>query len=744
MGGSPANRLHLAIAIVFFALAPALGHAAAPLAAAAGPQVIDLDGTWRFLPGKLQSAGQIDPITRTADASWKRIRVPANWYLEGWEISGKAWYRRTFDLPARPRGRAVLQFQGVDYFADVWLNGVFVGSHEGYFAPFEFEVGRALKAGGNELLVLVDSPVEDPSDWSLRKRLIKGIFSHHDTRPGGAWSTRGQEHNTGGIWNGVSLRLTGEVALGEPKVRSRIRPDRSAVDVRVRIPTLGKEAGGETEGTIEVNFVPLNFTGETFRETRRVSLRSGHGDQVLDLALPGAALWWPREFGAQNLYRVQVDLRVGGRLSDRREAVTGLRQIEVSETDLVWHVNGVRVFLRGTNYIPTQWLSEMGQQEYARDVDLMRQANINAIRVHAHVGDPRFYLECDRAGMLVWQDFPLQWGYADSEEMLGAASLQAEEMVTLLDNHPSIIAWSMHNEPPWDAWWMKYKYPDYAPEQNRHLDEQLERVVRRLDDSRYVRRASLSAEHKWQGWYSGAWTDFLQPTQQALVTEYGAQALPSLASLQRLFNDDQLFPDTPAKLELWRYRNFQPEETFNNAKIDKGRNIQEFIANSQTYQARLIGLAAESLRRQKYRPVTGVFQFMFVEDWPSMNWGVLDYWRTPKPAYERLARAYQPILPSIAWESEQHAAGESAKFGLWLVNDLPREFKDWRYAWALNCGGARVAAGDKMVDFEADSAVLVEAIATPALAAGACRLDVSLSDGAGIRQAANFHEFTVH
>ena len=148
--------------------------AAAPGAQAAAPPTcpapcqIDLAGTWRFLPGNLTGALQFDPPQRKPDAQWRDIRVPANWHLDGIDHSGVAWYRREFDAPATVAPtRAVLQFGGIDYFADVWLNGRYLGAHEGYFEAFSFDATHALRPGQrNELVVRVDSPVEHPSACS--------------------------------------------------------------------------------------------------------------------------------------------------------------------------------------------------------------------------------------------------------------------------------------------------------------------------------------------------------------------------------------------------------------------------------------------------------------------------------------------------------------------------------------------------------------------------------------------------
>ncbi|MGZ8250967.1 MAG: sugar-binding domain-containing protein, partial [Methylophilaceae bacterium] len=172
--------------------------------------VITLSGQWQFQPTNIKSVSA--ETTPDQTQAWQSISVPDNWFRQGKDIHGQAWYRKQFEVAPKVIGRHVrLVFQGVDYASDVWINGHYLGYHEGYFQPFDFDVSRYLHAGGNELTVLVDSPLEKPDAWSFNKRLLKGIFSHHDTRPGGAWSVRGQEQNTGGIWAPVRLDISDQL-----------------------------------------------------------------------------------------------------------------------------------------------------------------------------------------------------------------------------------------------------------------------------------------------------------------------------------------------------------------------------------------------------------------------------------------------------------------------------------------------------------------------------------------------------
>jgi beta-mannosidase len=704
-----------------------------------------LNGNWQFLPGQLAGSGQYIRSQRAPESDWKSIKVPANWFKEGFQVSGVGWYKREFSLPPNAHGlTTTLRFEGVDYFADVWINGQYIGAHEGYFAPFSFDISQALNhKGHNEIVVRVDSPIEEPAAWSLNKRLIKGIFSHHDTRPGGAWSVKGQDKNTGGIWNNVNLSFSRQMVLAPLRIRTALAQGGKTAMASLRV-TAYSSATNAQDTQADIELQPENFAGPIHRETRILTFPAGQSDQTLTVLAPDAQTWWPAELGAARLYRLKLTVRKGATTLDAREAVFGFREVRLDETTSTWQINGKRLFLRGTNYIPTQWLSEMTLESYRKDVQLMQAAHVNAVRVHAHVGDPLFYQACDEAGLLVWQDFPLQWGYEDSSKFHAEAARQTSDMIAMLDNHPSVFAWSLHNEPPWDAWWMKYKYPNYDPNQNRKLDDDLYRVALKNDTTRYVHKYSATSEHQWQGWYSGNWTDFIKPTTHALVSEFGAQALPNINSLRRIFNEDNLYPNTPEKIEKWEYHNFQKDETFKNAKISMGKNIQEFINNSQGYQARLIQLAAESLRRQKYKPVGAIFQFMFVEDWPSMNWGVVDYWRHTKPGYAALQQAYQPILPSIEWSKESYQALDTPAFNLWIVNDTQDAWTGLSYEWVLLKDGQSADSGKLAAAVQADHATQIGKVLTKPLIAGAYRLQVRLRQENGSLIGDNNYEFLVN
>ena len=702
-------------------------------------KIISLGGTWKMRPGLLAPANLYQPTLDESD--WSPVEVPSNWYLQGHELSGPVWFRRHFRLDANLQGKLVqLVFDGIDYAADVWLNGHYLGFHEGYFQPFRFLVAEQLQFDTpNVLVVRVDSPYEDPTrpDWSLQKRLIKGIFSHHDTRPGGAWSARGQDKNTGGIWAPVYLRVTDQVVIGGLRVTPELpapgeQQTSKGSTATARVDLTFTHTGKKKQ---TFNFV-LNLTPHNFQPTQTTggklvvqqTLAPGVHQLQFSLSCPNPHLWWSWDHGQPDLYQLEVSVDHKKKPLDTSQTVFGFRRIKYDPLSQEWHLNDRRIFLRGTNYISTQWLSEMTPDKYGFDIGLMKNAHINIVRVHAHIEAQAFYRLCDEAGLLIWQDFPLQWGYTEKPTFIAEAVRQAKDMVHLLYNHPSIVTWCLHNEPPWDAHWMQHKYPSYSPVQNQRLNDVLVARLTGVDPSRYLHPYSSTAEHPWLGWYSGTWQDYGKPSRTALITEFGAQALPDLTSLRKFLSEDELWPDSAVEWEKWAYHNFQRRETFEVAKVSQGETIQEFIANTQHYQARLIQFAAESYRRQKFNPVTAIFQFMLVEDWPSMNWGIVDYWRNPKPGYEALKIAYQPVLPSIAWSQERWTPTETVELELWVVNDLWRAFPDAQLRYTLRTKQSVIEQSTLVLDVQPDSARKVMTLTKNGLASDRYELIVQLYD----------------
>ncbi len=575
--------------------------------------------------------------------------VPSNWYVQGLDVSGVVWFARSLHVPASNLRKSI-EFAGVDYACEVYLDGEKVGEHRGYFSPFRIDLPRGL-SGPHLLAVRVDSPRELAGNWSLRKTLIKGVLAHHDTRPGNAWSPLGQDANTGGMWGSVTLASAAHTFFDDVRIATT-RLERTKAELTIS-GTLDTRARG-----MQVRYTVRDRRGAVVARGL-CELRDGELSASFSLRRPD--LWWPKELGEPNLYSVTLSAGPAGGLKDLATFSFGVRTVARSATNQ-FTVNGRSVFLRGTNYIPGQYLASLTREALSGDLDMMAEAHINAIRVHAHVTTPLFYTLADERGFLVWQDAPLQWGYSDSDAFAVEAASQVSRMVSLLYNHPSVFFWAGMNEAPFSSDWMHWKYPDYDPDQNRKLERAVRAALERADISRPFESNSHPSEHAWHGWYAGTYKEFARPTPHSVITEFGAQAVPEVATLRTFLRADQLWPIVGKNLETWEYHDFQLRELRDIAKVPLGARVEDLVRNSQAYQARLTQFAVENLRRQKWQPVTAIFQFMFVEHWASMNWGVVDYLKRPKAGYQALARAYQPVLP-IAFSVPQGALGVS------IIND---------------------------------------------------------------------------
>lgn len=658
---------------------------------------LDLRGMWNLQRDTNFTASANNP---TQDNTPERtIEIPSNWYNQGLDTAGTLVFERRFRLSSKPSEDLFsLIFEGVDYEAEVVLNGTYLGKHTGYFQPFLFHIADCLRWNGDNILqVRVSSPKERPEDWSLQKRLIKGIFGHHDTRPGGAWSVRGQDANTGGIWGRVYIAAATSAEIQRVGITPLINEAEAASFSREVVPEQ-KKTISPVRVALQTHIwanspkqVTIRYTARCTSNASSDSYQQQHdlhvGNNVIvdTITVSKPLLWYTYDVGTPHLYTMETEILLTNPSMPKDPPIQaaartdkfGIRSIHYDKLSGTWYLNGKRLFLRGTNYIGTQFLSTMTRADYNRDAVMMRSANINAVRVHAHIARKEWYDACDSLGILIWQDFPLQWGYSDDADVVRSASNQVRDMITVLGNHPSIGAWCLHNEPPFDADWMQYKYPNYQPLQNRSLNYILTRIARNLDSTRYVHPFSATSEHRWEGWYFGSWTDYTKPTKEPLVTEFGAQALPNLETIHTIPGISATLPTTDSAWSAWEYHNFQKHETFHFAKIPTGKSIEEFIRNSQEHQAQVTSLAAESYRLQRFAPVGAIFQFMFVEAWASMNWAVVDYRRTPKEAYAALKEAYQPIFIATTLDTLQ------GKLHIALINDTWQSYRQSRLSYTL-------------------------------------------------------------
>jgi beta-mannosidase len=619
------------------------------------PREMELTGTWRAHDAT-PALQPVFPDPGFDDGGWAELPVPGHWRSteEFATTDGPVLYRRRFSVDAAaPGSRRFVVLDGVFYYADAWLDGSYLGATEGYFFPHSLEVDVLDPDADHVLAIEVACP---PQHDRTAKRIITGVFSH--------WDNLDATWNPGGLWRPVHLVTTGKVRL----TRSRVLcTEASSTRGRLRA-EVTLDAGTETAElplTTRLLATVTGPDGKLLGEARRdVTLAAGDNHLALPVDVDDPPRWWPWRLGDQPLCDVDVTVEVDGAPSDGRRVRTAFREVQLRKWRLT--VNGESMFPMGSNQGPTRMaLAAATPDELALDVQLAVEANLDLLRIHAHVTRPELYAAADEAGLLLWQDFPLQWGYARG--IRKQAVRQARAMVDLLGHHPSVAIWCAHNEPlavdlqpgepvkPGAV--AKAAASMFLPTWNKDvLDFSLSRTLHRADPTRSVVPHSGivpgldgggTDTHFYFGWYHGL-MDGLGPLLAAwprvarFVTEFGAQAVPETAD----FIDTSPWPDLDwtellehhACQKLFFDRYVPPEEF---ATFDAWRDA------SQAYQAALIQLQIEDLRRLKYDPTGGFCHFCFADGHPAVTWSVLDHARVPKSGYHALRDACRSVLPML-------------------------------------------------------------------------------------------------
>jgi beta-mannosidase len=634
--------------------------------------VMDLGGQWLAAPAD-ESLRRSFPRPDMDDSGWAAVRVPGHWQsVPAFASSdGPLLYRRRFCLgPLEAGQRAWLVLEGIFYQSDVWLDGSYLGDTEGYFFPHVFDVTSAL-AGQGEHLLGVEVVSERPAGRSGPGALI-GVFA------GG--NGIDPASNPGGIWGPVRIALTGPVrAATLTATCAEATAERAVLKLDALL-----DSAGALAATVRTELVDAEGAVVASQEQSR-PLSVGANRARWDLVVPAPRLWWPIGLGDQALYDLVVSVTVDGQPSDQVTLRTGLRQVRMK--DFVWRVNGERVFLRGANVGPTrQDLANATPAEVEDDVRLARDAGLNFVRAHGHVGRPELYQAADRLGVLVWQDMPFQGGHKRARRQ---AVRQAGKAVEQLGHHPCIIAWCGHNGPfPYDngaggpagtvdiaRWWAGQILPSWD---RSVLDRGISRALRRADPSRpVISHSGLlphpgggTDAHPYFGWYHGRWDGLAGaaaawPAAVRFIGELGAQSVPFSAG----FMEPERWPDLD-------WDRLAAHHCLQKPLLDKYvppglfATFGEWRDATQAYQAYLVKAQVETIRRLKYRPTGGFAVFCLNDAQGAVSWSLLDHHRVPKAAYEVLRAACSDVLVVTDWPAPVYRLGQPVSLAAHVVNDL--------------------------------------------------------------------------
>ncbi len=599
--------------------------------------------------------------------------------LRPWE--GYQWrYSRTFTTPQHADGDHIqLNFNGIDCYADVWVNGRQVGSADNMLIEHRFDVTKALKPAGEEntLEVYIRSSVIEgrqyiPPTISINFAQVESVYSRRAPHTYG-WDIMPRLVSAG-LWRGVELEVLKPVHLRDvhwftTSVDVANKQATVFLDYTISLPTSMQDGKITTEFSLSRNGKQVAMY--------RAKVTSHAARHILGLG--DVEFWWPRGYGEPALYDAEVKLmdEAGNTLDIDRRRI-GIRTVKLDFTPthtpenpgrFCFIVNGEKVFARGSNWTPMDALHSRDTQWLDRTFDLVTDLNCNMIRCWGGnvYEDTRFYELCDENGVMVWQDFGMGCTfYSQRYEFARAIEREVTSVVMKLRSHPSIALWSGNNEN--DQTLTIGTLAPFRIDPNRDVVSRqvIPMVLYELDPSRSYLPSSpywseevcqqgystalLPEDHLWgpRGYYKDP---FYTNANCLFVSEIGYHGMPNRSSLEKMFPAETVYPWTDRKefrwnedwltkaVRIFKEWGYTPER--NNLMINQVRllfgevptKLDDFIFASQSVQAEAMKFFVEIYRGNKFAPKTGILWWNIRDGWPLISDAVVDYYFSPKMAY---------------------------------------------------------------------------------------------------------------
>ncbi|MEM1085501.1 MAG: sugar-binding domain-containing protein [Verrucomicrobiota bacterium] len=646
----------------------------------------------------------------------ENLLMGRNMHRARWAMEHEYWYVCKFNTTEAMAGKRIrLVFEGVDYSFEAWLNGEYLGRHEGMYSSAHFDITDKARhdqwyEGCNILMIRLEPPPRNYRRVAGRKFCFAG-----DYMPGLV---------PFGIWRPVKVKASGDARIESARVESKLDGSDATVEVEVEIENLGDSAmelgvsarlSGENCEVAEIN---AEVTG---------GIAPGTGRLKLSIPVKDAKLWWPWDMGDQNLHQLELTLTQGGEVMDTRREVFGIREISMEmnpgftpeevENPWTFMVNGKRHFLRSICWggPPSYFYGRNSEKKYADRLDMVREANINNLRIFGwHPPEiPYFYELCDRLGITVWTNFGFATqAFEATDEFLLPMLEDIRETVKDRRNHPSNIIWMGGEE--------VFFSHAHAESDNKLIMEKVGEVVAEETNIPYGIASPLSGEfgkklgykpkesvHANEHYYSAEEQTLMEEYYPSLdycvIPELTAASAPSIESLRKFIPENELWPMGPS----WGYHwaditilKMLNAEVFGDMRDG---SLEDFVEATQTAHGIIAQFALEHFRRRKPR-VSAVALCHFMTYLPDIKWGIIDYYGQKKTCFENVRRAYQPLLVSLEYTKRRWRSGEELEADIWIVNDHHQAHDGLTLAWrVLDPEGVLLGEGSKPVDVTADS-----------------------------------------
>ncbi|WP_340111566.1 glycoside hydrolase family 2 protein [Maribellus mangrovi] len=548
------------------------------------------------------------------------------------------WYRNSFSLPKPEEGQQVwLKFRGINYSANIFLNGKRVNkdTHAGMFLREKYLITSFLSEDGtNNLAVKVEPP--NPVGQANGGQGGDGTIARSVTQqytPGWDWVAPIRDRNTG-IWDKVSIEITGAVDIRHPHVKTSVpgkrfpgeKQDPAFIELSAELVNASNK--------IQEGILTAEIENEKWEQTVSIEANSTLLVELPKIKMNNPGLWWPNSMGEQNRYRLKLSFDQNTTISDTETLNFGIREtgtyFDEKVGGRVFLVNGQKVFIKGGNWISSDAMLRLLPERYEAEVKMHARMNMNMIRIWGGsiTERPEFYEACDKYGVLVWQDLWVtgdcngRWpdprkkesqerrrSYPDDHSLFLTSMI---DQIKMLRNHPSLYLWCGGNEfPP----------PDDIN------DALANDIFPKYDGTRYYVNESTSdsiLRNTIGGNGDGPYR--IQDPLRFFVTpsypfnpELGSVGLPNVETMRRIMDEKDLYPPRNDRgNRVWQYHKYigygDHIENFGEIK-----GIEDFCKKAQVVNYEQYRALQEGFNAGMWDMYTGMLVWKNQNPWTSLR-----------------------------------------------------------------------------------------------------------------------------
>ena len=582
-------------------------------------------------------------------------------------IENETWeYQTSFKISKDELNNqnAILQFEGLDTYAEVFLNNIKILDANNMFRTWKVEVKNNLKVGKNNLKIVFKSAVEIgkakaqklPYTLPEKNRIFSRKAQYHF---GWDWGPR---FATSGIYRPIKLLFWNNATIENVKYEQE-ELNESIAKLNFKI-TINCQVTGNYN--LKINEIQKSF-----------ELKKGINSIVLPYEIKKPKLWWTNGLGQANLYPFEINLSKDKAQLSFKKLNIGLRTIElIQEKDgfgksFYFKLNGKPVFMKGANYIPPDsFLPRATDSVYKSIVKNAVDANMNMLRVWGGgvYADDAFYDECDKNGILVWQDFMFACAmYPGDDDFLGNVKKEVIDNVTRLQNHPSIALWCGNNENDegWKNWgWQKqYKYSkqdstkiwnDYEALFHKLIPKTLDSLLSPKENRYWPSSPSIGwgkkesltqgDSHYWGVWWGKEPFEVYKQKVGRFMSEYGFQGMPNMETLEKIIPKEDLnFASEAFKNHQKHPTGFETINEYMARDFPVPNSLEKYNYVSQILQAYGMKIGIEAHRLAKPYCM-GSLYWQLNDCWPVTSWSTVDYYGNWKASHYQVKESFAPTL----------------------------------------------------------------------------------------------------